>query len=634
MPDSLTAAQLFSHKRWEYGGSRLYYLPGPLRQQLERKTSTIVIGSRGSGKTTLLQSLSWRERLQNESLKACLEQGFPESGFIGLYTKASASLWRRLDNAAIQTGEVRRLVFALYLDATLLQILCRALAELEVEGELPAFEMDSAEDAVGRLLDAQPRLTNFMLEGDTPTYRGGYRALGRLLDELKSAVLLHPEGLPERLERFPTIAVGEMAAQGAELLLSALGVEAPRWSVFYCIDEAEALSEFQQLQLNTAIRTARHPLYYKVAFVSTPKTVRGTDIQGFTLQDSDRELIIRDRQSPTDFADFLDGVVSARASQATGGPCSVRLQDWLGRPSPNEVLAEVLVRKVGSGPKRVIASARARHPDAPNQLLESYLLDHQQHWLRTGKPPSRQDLEKRVGEAYLSICRESKIRTVPFAGHHMLLHLSDSCIRDALRQLEAIAQQDGGSLEALVSGRTVPVAAQARGIAEAGERKLTSLTHEAVDSPAEVGNLAEYLGQITAVLQGPTRNWSNLRVPGRGFFRCRLSEGETGVGQRVLGVLRDGDEGGILRDLEHEGDEVLFRVHRSLAAKFGFSWRLPDRHHARVILEDELDAMTRGVLDEAALRHLLDRVDRAGDAQESTAETSTELELPLGRDDV
>ena len=95
-----------------------------------------------------------------------------------------------------------------------------------------------------------------------------------------------------------------------------------KWHFKVCFDEAEVLSERQQIVINTLIRLAQVPLFHVVSYVSRPIDVTNTFKPSLTLQKADLNLVMLDKddREANEFRQFAEGVASVRVRNALDDP--------------------------------------------------------------------------------------------------------------------------------------------------------------------------------------------------------------------------------------------------------------------------------------------------------------------------
>jgi hypothetical protein len=106
----------------------------------------------------------------------------------------------------------------------------------------------------------------------------------------------------------------------------------------------------------------------------------------------------------------------------------------------------------------------------------------------------------------------------------------------------------------------------------ASKKKKEHIPSSGVGSPAETLRIVDALGQLTARLQTTLLENRGLRSSERGLFVLNTNTGES-VLEVVRRLLKEATEAGFLRIVNEGLDQWQFRVHCSLAAAYGFSYR-------------------------------------------------------------
>lgn len=188
------------------------------------------------------------------------------------------------------------------------------------------------------------------------------------------------------------------------------------------------------------------------------------------------------------------------------------------------------------------------------------------------KQGSEQVRKKMVG-AYLLICSLLRHRPL-YASADMVLQLSDNCIRDFLRQMECIFFESGLPLDKFLEEKSLSSVVQNKGLAKAAEVKSSLLSERILNRPAEANQLVIGLAHLTRLLQIDQRNDAALRTPERGLFVFESGQSDDSLEDELL--IREAAAAGYLRlyDInDNTPEDLVFRVHTSLAPRFGFSYR-------------------------------------------------------------
>ncbi len=171
--------------------------------------------------------------------------------------------------------------------------------------------------------------------------------------------------------------------------------------------------------------------------------------------------------------------------------------------------------------------------------------------------------------AYLCICQEVK-HEAKYASAEMVIQMSDNCIRDYLDQMHEIFVVSELPLAEFIEKR-IPSNLQDVALKQASKKKREYVPASGVAAPLETLRLVEALGQLTTRIQTSLHDNRALRSSERGIFVLRV--GPEGSGDPVAKLITQASEAGFLRVLEQGTSQWKFRVHTSLAAAFGFSYR-------------------------------------------------------------
>ncbi len=589
----------FSKDRYEHIPTQLYYLPEKLITELEDAKPSCVIGSRGSGKTTLLKSLSWEERLRNKWLNQELGGDAFRGNFIGVYTKLplvqvkSFRAWQdSFDTAAIEQA------FGYYIDLVSIENLAFSLYELI--GEL---HLDVTPKAESEAVDRFIAECDYLIESDkaTPT---NLVQLHRIIRQRRRQLEMLATASVDPTSCFAGVflpVIGELSRAfcksfGEMLDRSKMCTnELSKWHFKFCFDEAEVLSNRQLLVINTLIRTTEAPASYVISFVGQPSDLSRTLHEDLSSQSADRFIHFLDHITKPDFEKLCEGVASVRIRahlESEGGDKQVaftefKLADLLGRLDLN-VLVHDFISKSESREAKVFTEQAELFRDS------DWLTDHD----RTSVPPyveaylaarldlvpppgnesnakrrqASQEFRKKFVASFLSICRDFRVRKIPYAFSNMVIGVSDSCVRDFLAQMHQIFESCGKSLTEFIA-QNVDWRIQNDAIRIASDNKKRSISEgKEVSKPEDVRRLTYCLGAVTAILQqGSKDSVVHLKSSERGLFQFPEPIRDTDA--MVFRALKDASGAGFLR-VKSEGQRIIgFRVHASMAPSFGFSYR-------------------------------------------------------------
>jgi hypothetical protein len=602
----------FAPDRYEYEPTHLYYIPAQLFRDLEEPRQLFIIGSRGTGKTTLLQALYWEERISNASLRAAL--GGPPFGsrYLGVYLKVPTVLAVGFSRwCAALPEDVAALLFALLLDLAWLDSLLLGVSELSRSKVIPA-QPNHEHELVASLIDEHPELSSYVSGEGPHSLAGLARAIKRMRRHFERYVNAgrDPNNL---LDLMPVSQVGSFGrAFAAKLAAHCDRVSAPggKWYFKICMDETECLTTPQRRVVNTMVRLASWPLFYVISFVDTIGDFSTTVLPNITLQRADRHVLRLDHTTDNAFRALTEGVATVRVRDfLRNDSVTVDLNKIMGRLNINKLLTRILASSEDPKAKRLLDKAKSLKEcnafstdDLP--IYQAFLIDRLHLRLAeetepTWKRRSQQsrEIRKRMVAAYLAICRNLGAE-VRYAGAEMLLQMSDKCIRDFLAQMNTVYLEAGKEATNFIATE-VPIIKQDKGLKTASNAKVDNLTTSGITAPSEVFRIVDGLGRITARIQSEALGTSALKSSERGVF---VVEASLAVRASVASfeMVREAAEAGYLRLLSGDDTREKFRVHCSLAAAFGFSYR--GAYYETPLSVSELESLRtaadRGSLDE------------------------------------
>jgi hypothetical protein len=572
----------FSLARFEYEHTHLYFLQRKLFDRLEVERPVYLIGSRGTGKTTLLKALSWSEQRNNKSLK--LQLRGHTAKYIGIYLKLPEIQLALISEWAAERPPVHANIFSHYIDLVWTEQLLKAVADLVAQGAL-LVRAEAEQSGVQEML----RATSLEATSGRSQSPRTLLELSQFLQDRREQIELSASiGVPlnQAIERlnltFHIGAFGRSIAQHlANLCWPSSDETLLPGSFKICMDEGECLDKKQLLVVNTMVRLSRAPAFFVVSFVSPPEDSTQTLLPNLTLQMADRELVPLDEIGEADFRELVEGVASVRVQHALAEPdVKFSAARSLGILDINSLLKDILRESVSANARRLLDDAAAASESSQGNdipIYETYLV--QRLGASTPEPDSswerRRDTSagsrKKLVAAYLSICHDVGARP-RYAFAEMVLQLSDNCVRDFLAQIDEIFKESNDTLAVFLS-RAVDTKTQDKALRSSSQKKYESLPAFGVNNPDETRALVDGLGQLTAMLQRQSPSDRQLRSSERGLFEIRVGEQPPSNLVRLLRSLREAAEAGFLRIASDDGDSLVVRVHTSLAARFGFSYR-------------------------------------------------------------
>lgn len=596
----------FSLNRFEHENKHIYYLLPKLYAQLEERKSAFIIGSRGTGKTTLLNSLSWKERTSNGSLRRALEEFYGttdvfHSQYIGVYLKVpltveSIARW----GGRFRNQDVHKRVFALYLNFIMLELILDSITELSLADIIPIKYPEEAA-IVKQIANYINNIQPFVPDEMDFTLLNLKRIISRIIAEMiNDSLRLLGEG--ETITKYPLNQAWELgrivAAQLAALCNQSSIQKNSSWHFKVCFDESEAFNNLQKEALNTLIRNAHNPLFYYVSYVSDTEDITGTYNPAQTLQQADRNIVVVDRLSDGDFRQLAEGVLSVRIKHCYPSYTStLRLSELLGTININELLRSILEESIAGYAKKLLEEAKHNTSDPffreanwgfndtdpmmdedSLPIYQTYVMRHLSYSAKdiavatkTQKEQWRAEIRKRIVAAYLSICKE--LGTSPrYASAEMVLQLSDNCIRDLLLQMEGIYRECELELPRFVETRNINVKKQDKALHEVSSSKIDKLSKLGLSSSSKIKNLVWCFGEITNRLQVGTETAAALKTPEKGLFRIRYSA-TIKEEKELVDLIEEAAAAGFFVFKIKRPDEITFRIHCSLAPNFNISYR-------------------------------------------------------------
>lgn len=607
----MNAMNPFLLNRYEYEDKHLYFLLPEFMSILEGQKPVYLIGTRGTGKTTLLNALSYEERLTNDSLNTALDHEPFKKRFIGIYLKIVKELTSYFDELP-ESQEFKNDVFSIYLDLIVLRDLVKAINRLQVSKpkyNKAQFKYSSRdEETLARqILDSIPSL-KYWCHGIQIAGLDGLYNLFSLMVETISRTVKHKLMVHELAEKLPAMQIGEVGRRITAILgkfCDKHSVKEGRWYFKVCIDEAEWLTKSQQELLNTQVRLSEWPFFLVISYqriwdrVSDVTSTFGSRV---TVSGDDRSLLNLDEERQRIEHKIFEGVAKVRIKEQLCGKASAYdLNKILGVLSINQLLEKVINEskkpkaaewidkatklkatlfwsyKCGEQGNDTIDSGETGElPIHEAYQIEKLGLDHllrmtpdDSTWV--SRKTNREQIRARMVAAYLCICKELGRREVPYAFAIMVRQMSDSIVRDFLKQMSAIYEEVNLPLEKFLVTQ-LPVEAQTRALVKAAENKRDDISTCRVKNPEHVEKLVEGLGLLTESLQSDFNNKTALSSFERGRFVISFTPGDP-MQDTIRKYINDGIDHGYFYLIEDREKSMKFRIHSSLAAYYKTSYR-------------------------------------------------------------
>jgi hypothetical protein len=596
----MDAKSPFSLQRFEYGRKHIFFLQEDTFLQLENAQPAYIIGSRGTGKTTLLNALNWKERLFNESLRSSIgDNSLFKYRYIGIYIRTSDfnvdsfEIWLQSENT-----DVRGPIFAFYIDLIWIESLAIALSELVLTEHLK-LDPQQEHTLIENILCELPELGKYQSQPKEYTFRELSRSIKKIRQNIETMSKKRSD--PKKL--LDDFQIGHFGDYGRHIgssitnfLDTLTSPEAPYWHIKVCFDEAECLSDFQRLVLNTCVRLSKSHIFYVISYVDSLVDVTRTLIPKITLQDADRTLINLDKMSDDAFIRLAEGVSNVRIKKIIHECPTFKVTELLGRLDINTLLSEILTMSESAAAKELLNEGKklAGQPffqltsdedcDYEDMLHEASFPYYQAYiikalnlvvpdpaeprWKRRAQ--DSREIRKKMVAAYLCICHELNT-DVRYAFSEMVLQMSDKCIRDFLRQIDFIFAESGLELKDFIESK-ISLSKQHEGIKKSSQAKKESISRSGIAAPLEISRIIDGLARITAIIQSRPKDKA-LRSSERGVFVVSVKDGELREYANTFALIQEACEAGFLKMIDSTRRKWQFRVHTSLAANYGFSYR-------------------------------------------------------------
>lgn len=592
----------FKLDRFEYERKHLYYLPGDTLNLLESSKPVYIIGSRGTGKTTLLNALSWRERFNNESLKKALNgRNIFKKKYIGIYLKVSEFNVDSFNKwLSEESDDIHGPIFGFYIDLIWIEALSIALSEFILTDYFTANPSEEHQ-LFEYIYHEHPEIGSNAKIPRECTFRQFARSIKKIRQKIESDAKkrIDPKSL---IDDFPVGQVGDLGRSVAKVFAEFCDqfskTRNGNWHFKICLDEAECLTPFQRLVINTGVRLSKEHVSFVISYVDALVDITNTLIPKLTLQKADIQLTNLDNMTDNEFKELAEGVASIRIKKISPKCDSFDMEKCFGSLDINSILYDMLSISESSTAKNLLkkASKYSKTPFFENAtweeleevsnkrnlrkklpIYQTYIIDtlnlpilkpEDPKWIKRSQ--ESREIRKKMVAAYLSICAELKTE-VKYAFSEMVLQMSDKCIRDFLCQVDEIFKETALALERFVKTK-IPVIVQNKALTRASLKKKESISKSQVTAPMEIGRIVDGLARLTAIVQSSPKDKA-LRSSERGRFTINASTRNQSTYSDTFHLIQEACEAGFLKMISNEGNKWCFRVHTSLAAYYGFSYR-------------------------------------------------------------
>ena len=626
----------FQYNRWESDFDHLIWIP---REFFEwnKKKSIYISGSRGTGKTTLLRAFTWKERIENESLKSQLADNPFSDRYIGVYLNMPnfiASHFKNwppkkdyMDDSLWEEEKAR--VYSLYLECQMLQLFVGAIKGLR-GNRILMFSPEDEEQYVEKILLERPELKHFIPSAKKHHRLDDLRMCFKSMHEkIRYCAINNTELYPN--EYFPTLQMGDMLKEIVTILLDLCHENekscenkknvSDRWTLKVCLDQVESPEHYQQKAINTMVGSLDNSdVSFAIASVSGSMDIVSTYIPNHPLTDSDRAHYVLDEiysAEPSKFKDFIENVTELRFKKYTGlDDISVNLKEILGDWSINALLYPILKKSEKHEVREFLTKANKnagieffnskRKNLSMDQLLdedhsniflssedekkksilippiyETYLVENlklKSPYDNLTKAEIRSEksskIRKAKGTAILCLCKEFGGLEVPYAGYDMIVAMSDQSIRDYLLQMHFIYLEKNIAAKDFVKNK-VPIRKQFKALLKASNARYNGIKNYVDYEAFELGKLVDSLGKITANIQSAYGVPSILtNEKGRFSIDFSLMESDDDK-KRMKTLVKLAKDSFCIKVISEtkDSEKIVFRLHNLFAPKFSYSYR-------------------------------------------------------------
>jgi len=384
----------------------------------------------------------------------------------------------------------------------------------------------------------------------------------RMHENIRSCAINDIELQP--ISGYPTLQMGKMleevvsylinlCSKGYEIKNEEENTHSDLWTLKVCIDQSESPEHYQQKAINTMVAVQETGnLSFAIASLSGTIDINSTYIPKHPLTDADRKHFSLEEiyGKPSKFHKFVEAVSELRFKKfCNNQDISIDIKYILGEWDINALLLPILKKSENKKAKEFIKRAEKNqgieffdfkrkdlpleqlgeelnfYEDSDEQywneinsnameidsnippLYQTYIVEklemklpHQQSTKYEIRAQKSREIRKKMVAAMLCLCKEYKVKQIPYAGYYMIMNMSDQSIRDFLRQMHEIYIFENKSAEKFIKSR-INIKTQNIAIHQASENRFRGIRNETTYYLSEVVSLINSLGQITAKIQ-------------------------------------------------------------------------------------------------------------------------------------
>ena len=631
----------FQPTKIEHDNEPVFLLSETARSIPSNFKNHYVSGSRGSGKTTLLRSLSTIDISKSRALAGQYDRS--KFDWFGIYIQFSKTLQPivsrnggaliehlNLTSASVDPDEIQFSVFHAYLELSVLLSFIKDIRWMLATDDV-GLQHRQEREACRAILD---RLG----------FKNAWPDFASLQDALE-ITLASFSSLPTA-PALDSLAVLIGAFSPGELLQKAGGIAASLKGTLFrknapirlmiLIDDAELLSDRQQVFLNTLAKRLEGDVKFVITYISGLFNPNETLLKDTVLKNDDFTLVDLDNSSFYDFFGFCSRVTDLRlkhffersSGDGKGDLPNFSLRRTLGEYGLNELIAASLSGSQSVGVERWRSQVEARkqelravlnrrnwskysvedgqYPFIEHELISLLGIDmNDLKSLKEQDSKAKSFDRKQVGALIYIYSSILPNRNIPYAGANIICELATVNIRDYLDIMAAIfdvfmegrvKEWDAAKgarptdLRAFVEpSRPLSIEIQRKGVQRASETKWDILNNFTISSGFNVPIFVLALGELTKNLQRPREPRQFVSSADRGLLmydpqrldKILETKGATIRSDDVIRTLqRDGfinvgsSRTRSTHSLTYKGLEV-FHLHRRLFPRLGISYRGP-----------------------------------------------------------
>ncbi|PSK86182.1 hypothetical protein CLV79_106191 [Limimaricola soesokkakensis] len=611
----------FRPTKFEWEKRPIIWLSRRARDLIPSIKPVYISGSRGSGKTTILRSLSSRQIATDPNLRK--QHGKRKLSWYGQYLQFNSTFQEQTDGIIEAAGlngdpQSQYRLFTTYFEITLLSSFLNDLIHFQ---EIDYLHFSAADE--GRACE---ELTSLLRKFPWANSRNmhSFHDARRLARELQTEFLrpswdLDQESVREAIGAILPGSVIKFIKDFALRSVRSKEFDDSGVEFFILLDDCEALSAPQQVALNTYIRRTEGVAKWVVSFLSGRFNTSDTSINNTFLTEDDRDLILMNKMSESEFTTFSEQVANLRLTtflgqlptySKTGKPGSFNLEKTFGRSEPyNDLIAQI----IKGSEKRELSAFKSEVASTKGMLLKyvnaNFIdrfscgkdqLPYIEHIVlqaldvrveQYSSPEAQSSLAKTIdgkqAAAYIAFCARYGVKPI-YCGANYIKAVSDRSIRDFLdvmaelfdvlsnpRQSQSADVFPRGlhdTAHRFLSGDRIPNSAQSSAILLASQAKYKNLSQLRSSEP-QIERLVLSLAHLQAEIERDHNDWFAVKTPTRGRFLVEIPSQTTveetySPGKRILELIWRLEFDRYIKVVSNEEKsnfvEVTFALHRRL----------------------------------------------------------------------